>query len=51
MIQTGDDYDNLLFDDNCNYICAPSGGFSGAGDGKCRRDLVTSNGEDIWHAA
>ena len=24
-----------LFDNNCNYLCAPSGGFSGRGDGKC----------------
>lgn len=24
-----------LVDENCNYICAPSGGFTGRGDGKC----------------
>lgn len=24
-----------LVDENCNYICAPSGGFSGNGDMKC----------------
>lgn len=24
------------FDGTCNYICAPSGGFTGRGDGKCR---------------
>lgn len=24
-----------LYDENCNYICAPSGGFTGHGDGKC----------------
>jgi hypothetical protein len=24
-----------LYDENCNYICAPSGGFGGHGDGKC----------------
>ena len=23
------------FDENCNYLCAPGGGFSGKGDGKC----------------
>lgn len=26
---------NVLYDANCNTICAPSGGFSGRGDGKC----------------
>lgn len=26
---------NYLFDDNCNEVCAPDGGFSGAGDGNC----------------
>lgn len=24
-----------LFDSACNYICAPSGGIDGSGDGKC----------------
>lgn len=24
-----------LYDKNCNFICAPSGGFTGKGDGKC----------------
>lgn len=24
-----------LFDENCNIICYPDGGFSGTGDGKC----------------
>lgn len=24
-----------LFDDRCEYICAPSGGFTGRGDGTC----------------
>ena len=24
-----------LFDRDCNYICAPSGGFTGKGDAKC----------------
>ena len=24
-----------LYDDSCNYLCAPSGGFTGKGDGKC----------------
>jgi hypothetical protein len=25
-----------LVDDKCNYICAPSGGITGNGDGKCK---------------
>ncbi|CAF2590039.1 unnamed protein product [Rotaria sp. Silwood2] len=27
---------NPLFDGECNRICAPSGGFIGIGDGKCK---------------
>ena len=26
---------NELYDSNCNYICAPSGGITGKGDMKC----------------
>jgi hypothetical protein len=26
---------NPVYDSNCNYVCAPSGGFSGQGDGNC----------------
>lgn len=26
---------NMVFDDKCEYICAPSGGVTGKGDGKC----------------
>jgi len=26
---------NPLYDSYCNYICAPSGGLTGKGDGKC----------------
>ena len=26
---------NVVYDESCNYVCAPSGGFSGRGDGKC----------------
>src|SRR5215470_1862872 len=25
----------MLYDGSCQYICAPSGGFTGKGDGKC----------------
>lgn len=31
----------VAVDANCNYRCAPSGGFTGRGDGKCR-DFFTS---------
>ena len=24
-----------LYDENCNFLCAPSGGLTGKGDGKC----------------
>lgn len=26
---------NVLYDENCKELCAPSGGFTGRGDGKC----------------
>lgn len=26
---------NYLYDANCDVVCAPSGGFTGKGDGKC----------------
>jgi hypothetical protein len=26
---------NMAFDEKCNYVCAPSGGITGKGDGKC----------------
>lgn len=25
-----------LYDSDCNYLCAPSGGLTGQGDGKCK---------------
>jgi len=38
-----------LFDSNCNLICNPDGGITGAGDGKCR-DFISkrSNERLIW---
>ncbi len=27
---------NDLYDDNCKFICAPSGGYTGGGNGKCK---------------
>ncbi len=29
------DFFDELYDENCNRLCAPSGGYSGKGDGKC----------------
>jgi hypothetical protein len=26
---------NEVYDENCNYVCAPSGGYAGKGDNKC----------------
>lgn len=26
---------NFLYDENCQIVCAPDGGFTGAGDGNC----------------
>lgn len=26
---------NVVYDEDCNYICAPSGGYTGKGDKKC----------------
>lgn len=26
---------HVLYDENCSVICAPSGGYTGRGDGKC----------------
>lgn len=31
-----------LYDENCNYICAPSGGITGHGDGKCADFYTTA---------
>ncbi len=29
------DFFSIAIDSNCNYVCAPSGGFTGKGDRKC----------------
>ena len=38
-----------LYDQNCNLICNPDGGITGAGDGKCQ-DFFSSrtNGILLW---
>jgi uncharacterized protein DUF6970 len=40
---------NMLYEDDCKYICAPDGGITGAGDGKCS-DFHTkkTNEKIIW---
>ncbi len=30
------DFFNTVVDEECKYVCAPSGGFTGRGDGKCK---------------
>lgn len=30
------DFFNTVVDQECYYVCAPSGGFTGRGDGKCK---------------
>ena len=32
---------NMVYDSQCNYVCAPSGGITGKGDSKCE-DFNTS---------
>jgi hypothetical protein len=34
------DFFTTVVDANCNYICAPSGGFTGQGDRKCPQFIV-----------
>lgn len=43
------DIPSILYDENCNEICNPDGGFSGGGDGRCP-DFFSSrtNGKLIW---
>ncbi|MCB9230839.1 MAG: hypothetical protein H6581_04215 [Bacteroidia bacterium] len=39
---------NLLYDLNCAQICAPTGGFSGQGDGLCPQFNGTVVKTEIW---
>ncbi|CAF2432111.1 unnamed protein product [Rotaria sp. Silwood2] len=40
---------NDLYDKSCNRICAPSGGFTGQGDGQCRDFYQTAKFlGDVW---
>lgn len=40
---------NEVYDEKCNYICAPTGGITGNGDGKCTDFKSTAKFERlIW---
>ncbi len=48
IAQCCDQY-NMLYDDSCKAICAPSGGFTGRGDGKCKDfDSTAKHVKLIW---
>lgn len=47
------DHYNYLYDENCNVVCAPDGGFTGNGDGNCpvfieqiKRTLIWEDSRD-----
>ncbi len=43
------DFYNFVYDENCKQLCAPSGGFTGGGDGKCRDfDSTAKKVKEIW---
>lgn len=43
------DFYNILYDESCKKICAPSGGFTGGGDGKCPDfDSTAKQVKTIW---
>ena len=43
------DFYNIAYDDSCKRICAPSGGFTGGGDGLCRDfDSTAKLVRTIW---
>ena len=33
---------NVVYDEHCNYICAPTGGYTGKGDRKCEDFMATA---------
>lgn len=40
---------NYLYDKDCNVICAPSGGITGKGDGRCSNfGAVASDETLVW---
>jgi hypothetical protein len=43
------DWYSYLLDEQCNFICAPDGGFHGVGDGQCPEFVEEStDSEIIW---
>jgi hypothetical protein len=43
------DIPSTLIDENCNTLCAPDGGITGGGDGKCTDFFTNRSGEKlIW---
>lgn len=43
------DQHNNLYNESCNRICAPSGGFSGLGDGRCTDFYLKAEyKEKVW---
>lgn len=43
---------NMLYDEDCTELCAPSGGFTGRGDGKCKDfDSTAKHVKLIWKAS
>jgi hypothetical protein len=39
----------VVYDRNCNYVCAPDGGYTGKGDGKCKDfDSLAKEVRLIW---
>jgi hypothetical protein len=43
------DFYNMVYDDSCRNICAPTGGITGKGDGKCPDfDSTAKLVKNIW---
>jgi hypothetical protein len=46
------DFFNEVYDENCRYLGAPNGGFTGKGDGKIPDfDAEAKPGKEIWKSA
>lgn len=39
---------NYLYDEDCNVVCAPDGGFTGTGDGNCPEFSGTVEKKLVW---
>jgi len=37
-----------LYDADCNFVCAPDGGFSGMGDGNCVPGILNATKTLVW---